>query len=176
MKKKLISAFLASMLVLGLCACSGGRNETKLEGTLAEIAGKIYENAENFQVAVGDAAEIDLSNADSVKYMLGLDSADGIAEAVSSDAMITAVAYSMCLVRVQDGTDTDALKEKMLNGVDPRKWICVGAEKVITASCGDVILLVMGAADTADSVYNAFAAVSGGTASEPMELLTGEAE
>ena len=166
MKRKIICMVMAAFMLIGLCACGKDSESVKLEGSLQEIAAKIYENTENFEIAVGDAATIDLSDSDSLKYMLGLSSAEGIEEAVSSDALIMSIAYSMCLVRTQEGADVEKIKEDIFNGVDARKWICVAADKVLVANCGDVILMVMGDETTVQNVYSAFEKVSGNTASQ----------
>lgn len=181
--KKTLSILLAAVMLLSFAACSGNGsgNDTTTAGTTAapstapalsetleEIADKIYKNATDFEISIMPATEIDLADADAVNYYLGVASADSIERAVFSEPMIGSIPYSMCLVKVKDGADKDALKQEILDGVNYRKWVCVAAEKILVADCGDVIMMVMSSEDNVEAIYNAFSAVCAGSASEPM--------
>lgn len=181
--KKTLSILLAAVMLLSFAACSGNgtSNDTTTAGTTAapstapalsetleEIADKIYKNATDFEISIMPATEIDLADADAVNYYLGVASADSIERAVFSEPMIGSIPYSMCLVKVKDGADKDALKQEILDGVNYRKWVCVAAEKILVADCGDVIMMVMSSEDNVETIYNAFSAVCAGSASEPM--------
>ena len=181
--KKTLSILLAAVMLLSFAACSGNGsgNDTTTAGTTAapstapalsetleEIADKIYKNATDFEISIMPATEIDLADADAVNYYLGVASADSIERAVFSEPMIGSIPYSMCLVKVKDGADKDALKQEILDGVNYRKWVCVAAEKILVADCGDVIMMVMSSEDNVEKIYNAFSAVCAGSASEPM--------
>lgn len=178
--KKTLSILLAAIMLFSFAACSGNGTSDDttagttaapapaLSGTLEEIADKIYENASDFQISIMPATEIDLTDADAVNSFLGVASADSIERAVFSEPMIGSIPYSMCLVKVKDGADKEALKQEILDGVNYRKWICVAAEKILVADCGDVIMMVMSSEDNVETIYNAFSAVCAGSASEPM--------
>lgn len=86
---------------------------------------------------------VDLTNADALKYMTGLDSADLVKEAVISESMMSATAYSMVLVRVKDAKDAQTVAQQMKDGINPRKWICVGADDMVVAGYCDVVMLIM---------------------------------
>lgn len=162
--KKVLALIIVLTMLLALCACGAkapAEDEGSLEGTLSEIMASIYEKV-TLEIAIGEALPIDTADADAVKYYLGLDSADGITEAVFSEPMIGSIAYSVCLVKTEDGADVETIKKSISDNVDARKWICVTAEKVIVNNCGDVIILVMADAATADTVYGAFEEVAGG--------------
>ena len=130
--------------------------------TLDAVLDRIYAAVPNFEIMLGPATAIDLEDAASVKIYLGLDNADGIREAVFSEPMMSSIAYSVCLVRVEKGTDVEALKKSMVDGVDPAKWICVAAEKVAAVDCDDLILLVMSDTTLTDSILNAFSTTMNG--------------
>lgn len=134
---------------------------SNLEGSLADIFADIYEKRK-VEMMLGTNT-LDLTNADSLAYNTGLESADKISEVVMSEAMIGSQAYSSFLMRVEDGADIDAIKEAIINGINPRKWICVGADKVIVTSSGNIIYMVMSADRLvpAEELYNAFAEVAG---------------
>ena len=58
--------------------------------------------------------------------------------------------------RVPEGTDAAEIAKQIEDQADPRKWICVEAEKTIVKQRGNVVLLVMSTADVADAVAQAF--------------------
>ena len=47
------------------------------------------------------------------------------------------------LVRVKDAADAEEVANAMINGIDPRKWICVEADDVRVMVKGDVVALYM---------------------------------
>ena len=193
---KTVSILLSALLLLGLLAGCGkdaaNTNQTQAPETgVAEPGG---ENANQFEKP-GDAAspldgkslssivdliyqqkdsglrvsttDIDLENAESLKYYTGLSSADQLKEAVASEALIGSQAYSLVLVRVKDSSDASSVAQSMKSGVDPAKWICVMADDLQVAGKGDVALLIMVETALADSVtasqiVSAFSAVAGG--------------
>lgn len=167
--KKAIALLMSVILAAGMFAgCSGkgtaDGKEKKLEGTLSEIIDKIY--AEKETGLSLQTTEIDITNPDSLKYYTGLSNADKITEAAASEAMMSAQAYSLVLVRVKDSKDAEAVADEMEKGIDQRKWICVGADDLEVETYGDIVLLVMvdtGLKDTvtADQITDAFDAVCG---------------
>ena len=78
------------------------------------------------------------------------------AEAVASEPMMSSIAHSVVLVRLPNGADASAFASKMKANADPRKWLCVEAEKVATASKGNLAILVMSASDKADQIIANF--------------------
>ena len=74
--------------------------------------------------------------------------------------MMTSQAYSLCLLRVKDGTDIEQLKADIKANVNPAKWICVSVEDeiVIVDNIGDVVVLIMHN-DLAEALHNAFLAL-----------------
>ncbi|MBM7561183.1 hypothetical protein [Fusibacter tunisiensis] len=80
-------------------------------------------------------------------------------EAVSADAMINAVAHSVVLARVPEDSDVEALKAEIEEKADPRKWICVEAQKIEVVVRGNLILLVMSSEEVVDAVVANFEAL-----------------
>lgn len=78
------------------------------------------------------------------------------AEAMASEPMMSSIAHSVVLVRLPNGIDASAFASKMKANADPRKWLCVEAEKVATASKGNLAILVMSASDKADKIIANF--------------------
>lgn len=81
---------------------------------------------------------------DTASYYLGLESLNG-AEAIASEPMIGSIAHSVCLLRVPEGADVEAIKTEIIENVNPYKWVCVGVEKenIIIDNIGNVIILIM---------------------------------
>lgn len=148
---KMFKTLMASLIVLVLFVGCGSKTDNNggskpgadktVNGSLTEIMEEVQKPL-NLEIMVG-TEPVDLTDADAVKYNLGLDSADGIKEAVISNAMISAQAYSVALVRTESDADAKKIAKAMAEGVDPMKWICALADDVETIVYGDTILLVM---------------------------------
>ncbi len=144
--KKIIAIALTLVLALGIfaaCGGKGGNEVTPYEGTLTELMTKLYEAQPVEFPAMTEGMAIDLADADSVKAYLGLDSADGIAEAMFSESMMGSQAYSLVLARVSDTAKIEELKAAVMAGVNPAKWICVEASQLRAVSSGDIIMFIM---------------------------------
>lgn len=111
------------------------------KGTPAEIIDKIYEK-KSVDLSLG-TMDVDLSNSDMVKAVTGLSSADKIKSAAYSESLMGSQAYSLVVVRVKDSKDAESVASSMLEGIDPRKWICVEADDVRVAAKDDVVVLFM---------------------------------
>ena len=108
-----------------------------------------------------------LPDADTLKYNTGLSDASLVKEAAVSEALISSQAYSLALVRVKDSKDAKTVAQEMLDGINQSKWICVSADDLKVAGCGDVVLLVMVASSmsdtvTAEQIVDAFKTVGAG--------------
>ncbi|MGM9652793.1 MAG: hypothetical protein ACI3XP_04070 [Eubacteriales bacterium] len=191
MTKKILTALLAAALLLSAAACK--KNDTPdtpdtdngsvadtadtsapdtsaepegYDGTLAELVDAIYGKVP-VNLRLSPATDIDLTNADALNYYLGLDKADGIKEAVYSETMIGSQAFSMCVVRTEDGADVKAIAKNIFDNVNTQKWICVGADDLIVADSGELIFMIMTddsfGETLASDLYEAFAEIAGAT-------------
>lgn len=186
--KKTISLFLIlALAVAALAGCAAGKPaettvpateapteapKPALDGTLEEIIDRIYEQ-QSVEFMVGTMS-IDLTDTSEdglwmLKNGTGLDSAADITEAVTSEAMIGSIPYSLVLVRAADAANAQSVAEAMKSGIDPRKWICVEADDLKVCGYGDVVMLVMIGSQyaenglTAQSFVDAFETVCGGS-------------
>ena len=166
MLKKILAALLASVMLFSL-ASFGEEAPASYAGTLEELAAAIYEQ-NPLELMMGPTTPIEIENADNLRYYLGLESADGIKEAVFSEPMIGSIPYSLCLVRVTEDADIATVAQNILNGVDTRKWMCVEADQLIVAHYADVVLMIMAHTDLsatlASDMCTAFSTVVGGEA------------
>ena len=119
------------------------------------LVNELYENNIDLYPSLANQA-IDVTDADSVKYMTGLENGDKLQYLVVSEPMMSSQAYSLVIAKVKDGVDADAVAKEMSENIDTRKWICVSAEKLYATSSGDIVFLVMSSEEMAKPVYNSF--------------------
>lgn len=166
MMKKCIAAMLAVLMVFGVTACGSKQEEPaadtvapifeeSLETIYTELCEKV-EDAETKDFIKGFmVGEI---TADSAAYYIGSEEVD-YKEAIFAEPMMSSIAFSICLVRVNEGADMEAQKTLIKENVDPIKWLCVQADTVLVENIGDVIILVM-ADDRANMIVDAFNALN----------------
>lgn len=107
---------------------------------------------------------VDLTDEFSYGTYLGIKDPSKVVEAVVSEPMIGAQAYSLVIARVAPGQDAAAVAAEMQAGIDPRKWVCVEADDVKVTTKGDLICFCMISTDfaedyTAEDAMNAFKSV-----------------
>ena len=103
MKKIVVWIAIVSML-LGLTACGQQATQSAYPGTMTELVEGIYRNCtQQPEFALGDPTPIDTSDAFALQSYLGLTDASLVQEAVFSEPMINAQAYSLCALRVAEG-------------------------------------------------------------------------
>lgn len=136
MKASVYSPFAAAIAKLHTGA------SVSLDSSLSLMLAAIYQDVnENLEPARLAATEITTEN---MKNFLGVSDL-AIEEGLAIEPLMSAMAHSVCLIRLVDGEDVDAAKAAISKNVDPRKWICVGVdpENVRVESVGNLILLVM---------------------------------
>lgn len=149
--KKIIA--ICSCICLSLVLLTGCNGKQKnLTGTLDEIMKGVYAGlGEDDMPAVGN---VELTK-ENIEFYVGTSDLD-FKEALASDALIMAIPHSVVLVRLNDGADVEKAKQKIKESADPRKWICVEAEKTIVENRGNVIILIMTTSDLADKLQENF--------------------
>lgn len=147
MKRITSIAIVLVLLVCSLVACGGTQpvsDATPYEGAIAELVTKLYDTYSLGELPVfTEGMPVDLADADAVYAYTGLESADGIAEAVFSETMMGAQAYSLVIVKLSDTAKAEEIKNAMFNGINTRKWICVEADQLRVVSSADLVMLVM---------------------------------
>lgn len=157
--RKFLIMLLAFTLMFSFAACN---TQANLEGSLEDILEEIYETAElddEFRQFVIGRLNTQAIPMDNTQYFLGVEGLEFL-EAIASEPMISAQAYSLCLVRVKEDADIEAMKTSIKENVNPGKWVCVGVdpENVIVDNVGDVIILIM-TNDYAKEFHDAFLAL-----------------
>ena len=108
--------------------------------------------------------ELSLDDPEMLKMQTGISDGSKVDRIYMSEGM-RATAYSLIMVRVKDEADAEDIANEMLDGVDPNKWICVGADDIRVGVSGDIVMLVMAKSSydvTADDILDAFRTVCGG--------------
>ena len=157
--KKIIAFALSVLMAFSLLAGCGQNSSSsvaesvKLEGTLEEILAKVYDGVTDLPMTM----EQELTEENS-EYNVGV-ARSSYTEGLASDAAINAIAFSVCLMRAEDEEKAKTLAEEVEEKADPRKWICVEAEKTVVRQRGNTILLVMSSTATTDAIVANFDAL-----------------
>lgn len=149
MFKKIILGCLACVTLFSLTGCE----EKQVEGTLEEIMTKVYADIPE------DERPMMLTNTeltkDNIENYLGTKDIE-YKEALASESAVGSIAHSVVLVRMKDGADIESAKKKIKESVNPRKWVCVEAEKVVVKNKGNLIILIMSSSDYTKKIENSF--------------------
>ena len=147
--KKIFAFALAVAMMLTMVACGGkeaAADKTPLAGTMDENAAKILEIAPVEFMA--GPMPVDLSDTSedgkwALSYYTGLQSAENVTDVAVYESMMGSQAFSLVMVRTAEGADAKAVAQEMKDNIDPRKWICVGADEMMVVIYSDVVMLVM---------------------------------
>lgn len=129
---------------------------------LENLIDKIYEKTQ-IELFGLETHEVNLTDEWELSAYTGLSSSENLDKVIASECMVTSQAYSLTLVKVSDGADVEEVKQKMVDNINMRRWVCVSAEVVYATNSGNVIILVMSSKDIAKPQYDAFKEIVGGT-------------
>jgi hypothetical protein len=178
MKNKLVSKICVAAVVLTLssamlagCGTDTGRSSDEViteEEEQPDVSGMVHlESSDDVNAFIDEVYgavssdmlpsslmtnEFGLDDADTIEYHTGLVDLDGIEGVYLSEPMMSSVAYSAIYVRTNDSADAEAIRDEIMENVDPSKWICVTAEKESAVILGKDVFFVMGAPETVDAV------------------------
>ena len=95
-----------------------------------------------------------MEDMEGITYHTGLADVAGITDIILSESGVGSIAYSLVYLRT-DGTNTDEIQKTLGENINPRKWVCVGAEYIASVTLDNDVVLVMGTKDQADMVMDA---------------------
>ena len=156
--KKVFAIVLVLSLLLCCAACGEANNNAaggNIEGSLTDLIAKVTKDATDPEMAL---IEVEVTE-DMFSWYLFIDPIDG-AEAMVSEPMIGSIPHSVVLLRVPDSVDAEAVRGEIEEKLDPRKWVCVEAEKTAVLRRGNLILMVMSDTETTDKIISNFSALS----------------
>lgn len=158
--KKLLTIFAAIILVFSLASCK--KNEQKdntsspvNDMALSDIMAELYKGIDDLPKTMD--TELTKDNFESYTFVEYRDGYTGLA----SEAMIGSIAHSVVLVRLPDEETAKTFAKDMEKNVNPRKWICVEAEKTGIMQSGNTVLLVLSFQNEADAILNNFGKLTG---------------
>lgn len=148
--KNLLFVFIAILLVASLTGCGDNKN---VSGTLEDIMDKVYANIPEEERPMM-LTNIEITD-ENIEMYLGTSDVE-YEEALASESATGSIAHSVVLIRVKDDANVEAIKEKIENSVNPRKWICVEAEEVEVESKGNLIILIMSSEANVEKIEKSF--------------------
>ncbi|MBO5256126.1 MAG: hypothetical protein J6C42_01315 [Clostridia bacterium] len=95
-----------------------------------------------------------MEDMEGITYHTGLADVAGITDIILSESGVGSIAYSLVYLRT-DGTNTEEIQKTLGESINPRKWVCVGAEYISSVTLDNDVVLVMGTKDQADMVMDA---------------------
>lgn len=150
---KKIKVFSIFAVLLGGLFLLSGCGQKELTGSLEEIMSNlndyVFEGYADDEKPMLMNINVLQEQPDNIEYFIGTTDIE-YEEILASEPMISSIAYSVVLVKMKDGSDIEAAKEKILDTVNPRKWGCVDVpeEDIIVKNRGNVIALIMVADET----------------------------
>lgn len=123
--------------------------------SLEEIANTLYTGIPQDEMPM--VAGMPIEDAESFTYYAFIPYIEG-AECYVSEPMIGSIAHSVVLLKLPEGTDVETVKADIEANADPRKWVCVEAEKVTVVSHDNVVMLVMSTVAMSETVVANFEA------------------
>lgn len=155
--KKVFLMLFACLTLTAFAACGGAASsasevsEPNFEGNLEDYMTALYNGISEDNLPMLMNTEI---TAENVSMFINTEAE--FKDALASDAAIGSIAHSVCLFRAEDADKAAELATLIDENADPRKWICVEAEKKEVAQRGNLVLLVMTAESTADTILANF--------------------
>ena len=163
-KQTIIAIVIAAIVVLAIIigVVVGNNQKTKGESSTIETASQMEAMFKSIYDKLGDelpnleTAEMDVSDASTVKAYTGLQSNENVETLVVSEPLMYSQAYSAVAVKVKSGANVENMKQEMLDNINMAKWICVSASNLYITNTGNTIFMVMADNDWAKPVYDAF--------------------
>lgn len=114
----------------------GEVEETMLHELMSIISGSGMKNSDAFTISPVVRDEY-------FAYSLGLSSDAGIADAALCAPMMMTTAYSLAIVKLEEGADRNAVCADFAENVDWMKWVCVMPNNAMVATKDDLVLCLV---------------------------------
>lgn len=149
---------------------------TNNEGTATgDVSGDMITLIEDAEILV-NAPYQDYITAEMAYNFVGLTEDEytaNIEEGVFYESMMSPANQSYCLLKVKDGADVEDLMQKVFDNVNPRKWICMSADRVLVMGDDSYIMLAMGTKESCDALKTEFATLAGDDNKEALDKTVG---
>ncbi len=143
------------------------KSSLKIESSedLKDLIEDVYEKVGKPKLMV-DTMTIDVSDDTMVSSVTGLENGDDFEYLVVSEPLTSSQPYSFVLGKVKSGVNSNKVAKDIFENINPRKWICVSADKVCVTSSGDVVCLIMTDKENTDKIYKGFKEIAGSVGKE----------
>lgn len=156
---------------------NSGDNQV-VETPTNDVSGDIVKLMTNANVMV-NAPYQDYIPAEMAESYVGLTQEEyeaNIEEGVFFESMMSPANQSYCLLKVKEGADVAALQQKVFDNANPRKWICMTADRVLVMADDSYIMLAMGTQEACDALKTEFATLAGSDVREALDRTINEGE
>jgi len=158
MKKIFNLSVILLIMLLVVTGCNKNEKATITENytkkDMEELLENFYKDIEGLPML--NTTEVDLESSDMIKNATGLTSSKGIDMILLSEPVINAQAHSVVLIKTNKDANMENMKKEILNNIDMRKWICVGAEQLYVTNYDSVIIVIMTDEQLAKKVLSNF--------------------
>ena len=169
--KKFLSIVLVAVAVLAVCLVGCKDNEVAQGTATGDVSGDMVSLVSAAKLQV-NAPYQDYITAEMAYNFVGLTEEEytaNVEEGVFFESMISPANQSYCLLKVKEGADVAALKQKIFDNANPRKWVCMSADRVLVMADSEYVMLAMGPAATLDTLKTEFATLAGGDVTEALD-------
>lgn len=148
-----IIIFIIVILAAVMVAVLLMKPEKEISGTLEEIMAGVYGNIpeEELPMMLGN---IELTS-ENIEGFIGTSDVK-YKEAIANESMTGSIAHSVVLLKLENPSDAVVVVKEIKDNVNPRKWICVEASKVIVKNRGDIVVLIMSSDELAPKLEKNF--------------------
>jgi hypothetical protein len=157
---------------------NSGDNQTVVTPATNDVSGDIITLMTNANVMV-NAPYQDYIPAEMAESYVGLTQEEyeaNIEEGVFYESMMSPANQSYCLLKVKEGADVAALQQKVFDNANPRKWICMTADRVLVMADDSYIMLAMGTQEACDALKTEFATLAGSDVKEALDRTVNDGE
>ncbi len=157
--KKILTILLMLSLVLTAVACQNDKDPqtppAEEVGDLKEAVTEMLEKSDHKDM-LGDSFMFEPLSQEEAAYLIGAESLEAsFEEALGLQPMINVHPFALGIFRLDKDQDAQAFARELKDKADLRKWICVAADDVVTATKGQTVLFIMGSADEVNSIAQA---------------------
>lgn len=157
--KKIFGMLMATVMLFSTVGCSASttNNDPTIQGDLIDVTREIYQKAElseDTYINIEWITTQELTEDNAKNYIGDVDFK--FTQGVVSSPGMSSIAYELVLLNLEEGEDVEAAKEQIKANANPRKWICVEAEKVVVENIGNTIFFLMASNEDAESITKSF--------------------
>lgn len=157
-KKKLfiVFSFLFVVAVVSILLLVGMFSNDSMFKSKEDVVKMMEKIKDSDKLPMLETREIDIADKEQVESYTGIKSISLISDVVVNEPLMGSQAYSVVAIRVKDVSNVEKIKKEVYNNINMRKWICVGAEKLVVTNIDNLVFVVMTDEDWFDVSYNLF--------------------